>query len=353
MYSPQIEELMEAIIADGQIDVIEAQVLYKRAAAEGIDINELNIILNARLTQRRKQIAQQEQAAQPEEIAAEAVEVVGGVEVAEVVEVVETEGQNIVPMHGIMQQPAPQKRPRTEHYGNVLTCPNCGAHVVGGTAVCHDCGHVFTNVSRMTPQRELSMRLEQINKSQGGTTAKMDLISNFPVPNTRADLLDMLTSIESKIDAGGPIHGEADYGEDLGYAYWALFSNCIGKAKLSFLNDPDFAPFYIKHDEELARTKGLSGFMMNRKRNKVNKKKKEEKEKQEQKEQEMKLKTAEIYAHAQHATENSGCLAVGGGLFLGFLKWILELVKFTTKTAIFIVVITFIAALIIIVAAAR
>ena len=93
---------------------------------------------------------------------------------------------------------------------------------------------------------------------------KMDIIQNFPVPNNREDLIEFLTAIQPKADPTAPKKGMTGVSvpgiglvnsiinqhENLGYAYWVLYSNCINKARIGFANDPDFAPFFSFYDSK-------------------------------------------------------------------------------------------------------
>ena len=49
--------------------------------------------------------------------------------------------------------------------------------------------------------------------------------------------------------------------EDMSYAYWVLFVNCINKARISFSKDPDFGYYFTKYEEELQKTKGIKGLL--------------------------------------------------------------------------------------------
>lgn len=42
------------------------------------------------------------------------------------------------------------------------------------------------------------------------------------------------------------LYGES---EDLGYAYWVLYSACVNKAKISFAADSSFTPFFARYEE--------------------------------------------------------------------------------------------------------
>lgn len=54
MYNEKIEELINAALADGNLTEKEKQVLFKKAQAEGIDLDEFEVILDGRLAEREK-----------------------------------------------------------------------------------------------------------------------------------------------------------------------------------------------------------------------------------------------------------------------------------------------------------
>ena len=60
MYSEQIEQLIKSVIADGVITEKERAVLHKRAAAEGIDEDEIDVYVDGLVAQ-MKPIVKQEQ----------------------------------------------------------------------------------------------------------------------------------------------------------------------------------------------------------------------------------------------------------------------------------------------------
>lgn len=235
MFSKELEEVIEAALADGALTDKERAVLHKRAQAEGVDPDELDIVIDGRLAKMKKQED--------------------------------------------WLRPAPPKEATNQKYGNVLKCPSCGAQVVGGSAVCPECGYAFSNVSANRSAEKLQEQLDDFNRRQeervtssigGWLTAamgtdkskhKMDLISNFTVPNTRTDLLEFLTMVQPRANSTGPRNGlNMSREEDLSYAYWLLYTNCINKARISFLNDRDFAPYFSWYEKELQKTKGFIGW---------------------------------------------------------------------------------------------
>lgn len=239
MFSKELEEIIDAALADGELSEKERAVILKRALAEGVDADELDIVLNGRLAKMKKQ----EQSAQ----------------------------------HYHPQALSNQK------IGDVVKCPSCGAQVVGGSAVCKECGYTFSNVSANSSVERLQRMLYEYSQQQDARTAKhplvstfgldamsrvssikhkMGMIAGFPVPNTRADLLEFLTMTQANANSTGPRGGHnTNYEEDLGYAYWQLYTNCINKAKLSFSKDADFIPFFEHYEQELSKTKGIIGYL--------------------------------------------------------------------------------------------
>ena len=49
MYSKELEEIIEADLADGEITEKERAVLHKRAIAEGVDPDELDVVIEGRV----------------------------------------------------------------------------------------------------------------------------------------------------------------------------------------------------------------------------------------------------------------------------------------------------------------
>lgn len=242
MFSKELEEVIDAALADGVITDKERAVLHKRAQVEGVDPDELDIVIDGRLAKAKK----------------------------------ETD----------WLKPAPPQNLMNQKHGNVLKCPSCGAQVISGSAVCPECGFAFINVTANSSVERLQEKLDEFNRRQeqradnrsitgglahnigriygmdGTLKHKMDIISTFPVPNTRGDLLEFLTMLQAKADATGPKNGmNMSHEENLSYAYWLLYTNCINKAKISFSKDKDFEPYFSAYDANLAKTKGLIGYL--------------------------------------------------------------------------------------------
>lgn len=54
MYSKELEELIDHVLADGVITAKEREVLHRRAASEGIDADELDVLIDGRLVKEQQ-----------------------------------------------------------------------------------------------------------------------------------------------------------------------------------------------------------------------------------------------------------------------------------------------------------
>ncbi|MBQ0049202.1 MAG: hypothetical protein KBT12_03040 [Bacteroidales bacterium] len=267
LFSQELEELIDAVLQDGTITPKERATLHKRAAAEGADPDEVDIVIEARLNRLKKQSRIAAVAATP------------------------TAPPPPPPA-------APEATPTAstaQKYGTVLKCPNCGTRIRGGTAVCPTCNYTFHGISANASIERLNAKLEAFNREnkiaessglgkqlgwgclslcfwpiavpvlllKGGNKPifrrKADIISTFAVPNTRADLLDFLSMVQQRANATAPKNGTSSIlsNEDMGYAYWLLYCNCINKARINFADDPSFASFFDFHNREMRRSKGI------------------------------------------------------------------------------------------------
>jgi hypothetical protein len=209
MYSKELEELIDAALADGVLTEKEKQILLKKAKAQGIDLDEFEMVLDARALK-----VQQSQAAHPAK----------------------------------------------EKLGNIVTCPNCGANVPGGAAVCPECGHVFSNVQIISSAKLLQKELEKVRKHYSGKKVEnltdflinslqlrkdademARIILEFPIPNTRGDLLEFLPYLKARSEMAydGNNHSVIQ-------ACRSKYKECVMKARISFQNDPAFEPYLRK-----------------------------------------------------------------------------------------------------------
>ncbi|MBR6841286.1 MAG: hypothetical protein IKM77_03165 [Prevotella sp.] len=164
IYGNYMEHLIDMALADGELTEKEKQVLFKKAEANGIDLDEFEMVLDARLYERQK--------------ATQAI-----------------------------QSTTQGAAPKSEKYGDVRKCPGCGAIVESFTTHCPDCGLEFSNIGTVNSIQQLMQQLtdfdarsggnEFINMFTGGTLRryqkKCQIIANFPFPTAKNDILEFLS----------------------------------------------------------------------------------------------------------------------------------------------------------------
>ena len=101
MYNEQIENLINLALADGELTEKEKQILFKKAEAIGIDLDEFEMVLDAKLFEKQKTV----KAAVPSVAA-----------------------------------------PKSDKFGDVKKCPACGAIAQSFQTKCSDCSHEFSNI---------------------------------------------------------------------------------------------------------------------------------------------------------------------------------------------------------------
>ena len=209
LYDPRLEQLINAALADGVLTEKEKQVLYKKAEALGIDLDEFEMVLDAKLYEKQ---------------------------------------------HKPTSTTAHQSAPKSEKYGDVRKCPSCGAIVESFTAVCPDCDYQFTNVGTVSSFTSLSKKLEELNKSISGglfsfyTDKKIDekkksVIANFPVPTAKEDILEFLVMAAPLATRKKTWYKLFEEAEDehikLRSSWRAKCEQVIIKARFSLKNDPE------------------------------------------------------------------------------------------------------------------
>jgi hypothetical protein len=218
LYNPQLEKLIDLALADGELTEKEKQVLFKKAEAMGIDLDEFEMVLDARLYEhsRQSQAASQSHAA-----------------------------------------------PQSNKFGDIKKCPACGAMIQSFTTKCPECGYEFRNVEANCSVQRLFEMLNEVEansredanglisgigrmyadtfaKSFGGTKdtrKKKSIIQNFPIPNTKDDILEFLSLALPLAKKPGLFDQDMEKREM--YPTWrAKCEQIIMKARFSMKEDP-------------------------------------------------------------------------------------------------------------------
>lgn len=216
MYSEQIEELINAILEDGEISEKERKVLHKRALAEGIDPDEVDVIIDARLARLKKQ-QQSEPMSAP----------------------------SLPPASNPSSAVASNPTHKVNH-GVIRKCPSCGAQIYDVSTKCSDCGYVFTEIKANSSRERLNQILDQIDESHANDSTwaklldmtvyeeKRNAIINFPVPISKEDLLEFILFLQ-------PLSkGNFFTSTSLTSAYKMKYRECVNKARVFYSDDPHF-----------------------------------------------------------------------------------------------------------------
>ena len=225
MYNEKLEALITAALADGVLTEKEKQILFKKAKAMGIDLDEFEMVLDARLVELKKKEAKANQQYQLEMEKAKS---------------------------------AQPSAPKSEKYGDVRKCPACGAIVPSMAAKCPECGYEFTNVEANSSTRLLMQKIDEIQAQYAELTANVDnkdesairtrgyqvkrqlndrtaqLIQNFPIPNTREDLIEFLTLCIGNSKADSIM---LDGNDPVTPAWRKKLQQVIAKVKVALPND--------------------------------------------------------------------------------------------------------------------
>ena len=120
MYDERIEQLISAALADGVLTEKEKKILFKRAQAQGIDLYEFEMVLDARLVELQK----------------------------------------------VEKEKAAKSALRSNKLGEVRKCPSCGEMLSLMDGVCPSCGHLFdvdvTDVKAVDDIDKLVQRLLRV-----------------------------------------------------------------------------------------------------------------------------------------------------------------------------------------------
>ena len=213
MYDPQLEKLVDMALEDGVITEKEKDILVKRAKSLGIDLDEFEMYLDSRLAS----------------------------------------------LSNTQNTTSNQNK-----FGNLLKCPSCGASVPSLSMTCKDCGFAFRNISANSSVKELSNKLEHVsrtvvNEKKGWIYTskwlkiddiKSEIVRNFPIPNTKDDLMEFAIFISQNMipirifaSLFSPIEAAAQ--QKTNFFWIEKYKQLILKAKILCKDDPSFAESLI------------------------------------------------------------------------------------------------------------
>jgi hypothetical protein len=184
MYDERIENLIELALVDGKLTDKEREVLLRKAIEHGIDRDEFEMVLDARLFEKTNANQTQTNASNDN------------------------------------STPPPIPVESSNKSLNQSKCPSCGGNLPAYSTLCQDCGYeinqratnatiqkLFEMLNDIESQREQKQDSSNPISAMGSFYAeafssmlgpgvlerkKMEVISTFPIPTTKADILEFL-----------------------------------------------------------------------------------------------------------------------------------------------------------------
>jgi hypothetical protein len=160
-------------LLDGKLTDKEKSVLFKKAEADGVDLDEFEMVLEAKLFEKQESASK---------------------------------NSTIKPTKS------------SNKFGDLKKCPSCGAPVSPGQTKCDVCGHEFSGIQANANIQRLFKMLDEVEserkdeetdpfKAFGSMMAKSfnlgvsdktnnrkkGIIKNFPIPTTKTDILEFLS----------------------------------------------------------------------------------------------------------------------------------------------------------------
>ncbi len=150
MLSPELEQLIQFAIEDGEITDKERSVLMRKAQEAGIDLDEFEMILNGKLQQIKKTIS--------------------------------------------AAAPIPSAPKSNSKQGEVRKCPACGAMVSAFTTKCTECGFEFNNIEAVKSANNLFEKLQALEMEKARELAAHEVQKN-----------EQLKALSDRHNSGGAI----------------------------------------------------------------------------------------------------------------------------------------------------
>lgn len=238
MYNEQLEKLIEMALMDGELTDKERTILSKKAESFGVDIDEFEMVLEARLFEKKQ----------------------------------------------ADHKPTKEKKPESNKFGDMKKCPACGSPVQLSVIKCFDCDHEFSGVeanSSISTLFEMLNDAEDMRKDDRGTSdnplsaigglmsdafsdmrgpgkvdkKKMAIISNFPIPTTKDDILEFLSLALPKAKKSGNFFTKDQPENKLHNQYVPVWKGkceqIIMKAKFSMKEDKKVLEEIMNYAKEL------------------------------------------------------------------------------------------------------
>lgn len=154
---------------------------------------------------------------------------------------------------------------KTSYDGEIHKCPSCGEVLPAFAAVCPACGYELRDTKANNSVQALVSKLQQI-ENEGSSKGinkvgrvfgilgdsderKLSLIKNFPIPNTKEDILEFAVLAATNVDATSYTNADDDYKKKLSDAWLAKLEQAYRKAKIVLAGDTRFNEIQALYDD--------------------------------------------------------------------------------------------------------
>ncbi len=127
-----------------------------------------------------------------------------------------------------------EKKRETIYDGEIHKCPHCGEALKAFESVCPTCKFELRGVKGSSSVKELAEKIERATSE----SQKISIIKNFPIPNTREDILEFMILAAANFDAA--YYAAHLDEEDSSDAWLSMVEQCYQKAKLVLNDQADF-----------------------------------------------------------------------------------------------------------------
>ena len=113
--------------------------------------------------------------------------------------------------------------------GNIHKCPNCGEVLNSFASNCPSCGYEIRGAANSAAVQEFVVKLASVESRQ----EKIAIIRNFPIPNTKEDILEFMILASTNI-------GD-NFEKDISAAWQSKTEQAYQKAQIVFQDEKEFS----------------------------------------------------------------------------------------------------------------
>lgn len=250
MYSEQIEKLIELALVDGELTEKKKQILLKRAEAEGIDLDEFEMVLDARVFEKSNH---QANIVQSSVVGTSKVEISKQTQILSPIRQLIKQLDDVEEKMNVQFQSELDKRRQERGKLNVKNVVGAVKDFIPGSSLFSLGKELLGEGDLSNEQKDEELRIVYETKA---VEKKKDIISNSILPVSKEDVLEYLSiSVLNSTNKVNQENGLADA--------WKKKSNIIiSKANQSFSSDNDVLFELEKYNKELNSMKNtvIGGF---------------------------------------------------------------------------------------------